>query len=223
MSSDKSRGLVYKIIKYSDKSAICFAFLESVGKIRFFLPNAFGKNKTILKFMPAEFTYVSKINTDLHKLLSVEYLTDYLFFHDDPELYMRLNFLFEIIDIVVQGDSFAKLIWSYIMRINRSNYIKAISYIVYDLFLKFDILFDYGCSVCGDQNLETICNNCLKKLNLDNVEYVMEFINAAKNKADYRNFPMADDSNILTFFEKIVDIYFGRKIKSVDGIKNFLA
>ncbi|MCA1932315.1 MAG: recombination protein O N-terminal domain-containing protein [Calditerrivibrio sp.] len=222
MSSEKSRGLVYKIIKYSDKSAICFAFTENVGKIRFFLSDAFGKNRTVLKFMPAEFSYINKINTDLHKLLSVEYFTDYIFFHDEPELYMRLNFLFEIIDLVVQGDSFAKLIWSYVMRINRNNYIKAISYIVYDIFLKFDLLFDCGCSICGDESSETICNSCLKKLDLDHIQYVKEFIRAAKNRSDYRNFSIDNDSYILNFFEKVVNIYFGKKIRSFDGIKNFL-
>jgi len=80
MSSEKTRGIIYQIIKYSEKSAICFAFTEDKGKLKFFVSNAFGKSKTILKLIPAELTFIYKHSTDLHKLLTVEYLTDYLFF-----------------------------------------------------------------------------------------------------------------------------------------------
>jgi len=35
MSSEKTRGIIYQIIKYSEKSAICFAFTEDKGKLKF--------------------------------------------------------------------------------------------------------------------------------------------------------------------------------------------
>jgi DNA repair protein RecO (recombination protein O) len=223
MSSEKTRGIIYQIIKYSEKSAICFAFTEDKGKLKFFVSNAFGKNKTILKLIPAELTFIYKHSTDLHKLLTVEYLTDYLFFQENPDLFLRLNLLFEILDNVLHDDRASRNLWKYIVRLNNDNYKKGILFIIYQLLLTSDLLYEKGCVVCGNMEEDNLlCSNCCSIFDGKNAEVLLDFFSYVRMKSAYKRLQLKDDSSIINFFVKIVNQNSGKTIKSYDFLRELL-
>lgn len=223
MSSEKTRGIIYQIVKYSEKSAICFAFTEDRGKLKFFVSNAFGKSKTILKLIPAELTFIYKHSTDLHNLLSLEYLTDYLFFQENPDLFLRLNLLFEILDTVLHDDRGSQQLWRYIVRLNNDNYKKGVLFIIYQLLLTSDLLYEKGCVVCGNMEEDKlICSNCYPISDDKNAEVLLDFFSYVRIKDAYRGFQLKDDSIIINFFVKVVEQSSGKTIKSYDFLRKLL-
>lgn len=219
MSVLKSKGIIYKIVKYSEKSAICFVYTEDRGKLKLFLSDAFGKNRSILKLIPAEITYRYKDTTDLHKLFSIEYFTEFMFFHENPDLYLRLNLLFEIIDIVIHDDTNSMEIWHYITKINEKNFIKGVLYIIYYILVTFDILHQNGCIICGGDYNGTICPECFEiTKDLDNIE----ILGCIKSGKEFKKCIVESDVNILKFFNRLIERDYGKGLKSLQAIVDLL-
>lgn len=216
MVSEVSKGIIYRIIKYSDRSAICFGFTEKRGKLKFFVSNAFGKNRSIQKIFPSEITYVYKETTDLHKILSIEYLTDYSFFQSETPLYLRLNLLFEVLDAVLPIGASVDELWRYISNLKRDNYLKGVSFIVFYLLEMVGFLTRGSCALCG-ANVEDsfVCANCFKQKNLSNIS---EFLMRIEDKGSFKQFKFDNDIPILDFFSVILKKH-DINLKSLEMIK----
>jgi DNA repair protein RecO (recombination protein O) len=95
-----SKGIFYKLLNFSDNSAVGYAFTEEYGKLKFFIDKAFTKRGSVYKLIPGEIDFLKKENTDLNKFYSFkEDLTYYYFFEYLP-LYLRLYLIFEVIDML---------------------------------------------------------------------------------------------------------------------------
>lgn len=202
MLSEVSKGIIYRIIKYSDRSAICFGFTEKRGKLKFFVSNAFGKNKSIQKIFPSEITYVFKDNTDLHKISSLEYLTDYSYFQSETPLYLRLNLIFEVLDAVLPVGAPVDELWKFIMSLKIDNYKKGVSYIIAYLLELGGFLERGSCVLCGSNIKGFICENCSEE---GSHSIVIDFLNIFYDKGSLKQLKIYDDIQLLDFFSSILN------------------
>ncbi|MCX8083345.1 MAG: DNA repair protein RecO [Calditerrivibrio sp.] len=158
----KTRGIIYRIVKYSEKSAICHVFTEDKGKIKIFIPNAYGRHRTLQKLYPSEIGYVYKETTDLHRFLEIEYLHKYSFFHECVPLYFRLNLFFEIVDHLLPYDYVLEELWRYLMGLNTKNYKKGIFFMIMFIMDKAGLIRHGECCLCGLSVYEgCICKKCV--------------------------------------------------------------
>ncbi|ADR19462.1 DNA repair protein RecO [Calditerrivibrio nitroreducens] len=203
MNSEVTKGIIYRIIKYSDRSAICFGFTEQRGRLKFFVSNAFGKNRTIQKIFPAEITYIYKDNTDLHKITAIEYLTGYSFFQTETPLYLRLNLIFEIIEDLFPLGSNLDELWRYLMGLNRENYIKGVAYILFYILETAGIISRGECIFCGMEmeKYSFICERC-EDLNVD--DELKRFVKAFEDRGSFRKLLMKDDSYVINLLSDIL-------------------
>jgi|GEM_PF-6795285 DNA repair protein RecO (recombination protein O) len=216
MNSEISKGVIYRIIKYSDRSAICFGFTEKRGKLKFFIPNAFGKNRAVQKIFPADIKYIFKDNTDLHKILSIEYLTDYSFFQTETPIYLRLNLIFEILEVVLPLGAEVQELWKFIININRQNYLKATSYIIFYL-LEISGFINRGRCVLCDVELDDgfICGNCFEIKH----PILTSFLKNVDDKVAFKNMVLKDDLHLLEFYQKLLEKH-NINVKSISLIKS---
>ncbi|MGC8925664.1 MAG: hypothetical protein C0187_02350 [Calditerrivibrio nitroreducens] len=203
MNSEVTKGIIYRVIKYSDRSAICFGYTEQRGRLKFFVSNAFGKNRSIQKILPAEIRYVYKDNTDLHKITAIEYLTEYSFFQTETPLYLRLNLIFEIIEDLFPLGSNLDELWRYLISLNRENYIKGVSYILFYILETSGIINRGVCIFCGAEmeKYSFICERC-EYLNVD--DELKRFVKALEDRGSFKKFFMKDDSYIINLIFDIL-------------------
>jgi len=111
--------------------------------------------------------------------------------------------LFEILDTVLHDDRASHNLWKYIVRLNNDNYKKGILFIIYQLLLTADLLYEKGCVMCGHMEEATLlCSNCYQIFDGNNAEALLEFLSYVRMKGAYKRFQLKDDNSIISFFVK---------------------
>lgn len=150
MRTVTSPGIIYRMISYSDRSAIAFSFMRDYGKVKLFINKAFTKRGGVLKFIPGSINFHKKADTDLHKFYSLNQDINYYHFLDVPEIYLRLHLIFEIYDILNEVEVADEFLWKLLMKFNKENINKAMVYMIYHLINNAGIMFDVNyCTACG--------------------------------------------------------------------------
>lgn len=163
-----SKGIIYKVIKYSDSSAIAFTFLKDFGKTKLFINRAFTKKKGLIKFIPGEIDFQKKDNSDLNKCFDIRYDTSKSLFIENPELFVRLNIVFNIIDILYHDQEDDGTLFRYICSLNEKNMSRWSIYVINYILKRQGIGKDYEiCEKCGIklgeivlQGGEYLCKRC---------------------------------------------------------------
>jgi len=239
-------GIIYKIVTYSDSSCIATAFTEDYGKVKLFMPKAFSKRSGITKFIPSTLDILRKENRDLSKLYSYTTNSNYISFIEVPEITIRLNLLFDIIDSLLPLDENYNIIYKMILRMNRSNIDKATIFTIRAVLKLSGNLTDfYYCKRCSNPindsstylNGDVVCINCVSindtnssnNINIDDAYIIPSEVNlllrALQSKELYQNIIInrKQDEKILELFVKHIEVVIGRKLKSYRSFKELMS
>ena len=173
MSREKSEAFIYRIVKYSDSSAIAMAFSKDYGKLKLFVPKAYTKKGGIMAFMPGTLDFGKK-QTDLHRYYAFEPDTTYYKFINNHDIIMRLHLVFEILDGLFHTDILDDKLFDLLKKIDDTNFRKITPYIIYFMLKRSGVMFDTdSCVNCAsDEDLYTVtkdgiyCSVCSKDLSL---------------------------------------------------------
>ncbi|MBZ4672774.1 MAG: hypothetical protein JG762_1004 [Deferribacteraceae bacterium] len=222
-----SEGIIYKIIKYSDSSAIAFSFLKDYGKVKLFINKAFTKKKGLNKFLPGEIDFQKKDESDLNKCYGIKYDTSKSYFIENPEIFIRLNIVFNVIDILYYDDEQDETLFKYIYSLNEKNMSRWTIYVLNFILKKQGIGKSYDfCEKCGENvnkivlhkgmfscekceydglHLSKECTKILQKV------YTQEFKELAISKED--------EISILEFLLNYIESVTSKKIKGLSVLK----
>lgn len=179
MQRISSNGIIYKLTKYSDHSAIALAYTEEYGKVKLFVEKAFSKKKSILTLTPCEVDFIYKENTDLHKLYSYAVLPAYLSYSTDPILLTRLSLFMDLFDKFYALLEEDPTIWKVILAFNEkpvSEISKVHLFGLYLILQNTGNIFNYTlCNACSSflsskaviLKGETLCYDCFQKYKED--------------------------------------------------------
>jgi len=225
MSREKSEGVIYKLVRYSDSSAIGFAFTKDYGKCKLFIPKAYSKKGGVICFMPGLIDFAKK-NSDLNRYYGFESNIAYYHYIDNHEIILRLHLLFEILDGLYEIDMADEQLFVLLMKIDDDNFRKITAYIIYFMLRKSGVMYDLkSCSACGsDENLFTVskdgiyCERCAEMSTLRSycdreTAYILKSMG---NSSLYRNVTVNRKQEIqllealVAYVEQIIE----RKLKS---------
>lgn len=218
-----SQGIIYKLIKYSDASAIALCFFKEFGKLKLFIPKAYSKKRGITKFIPGEIDFQKKDESELNKFYSIQYDTTKYFFTEVPDVFIRLNILFNIFDIFYPIEEKDEKLYKYFTSINLTNFRRSTIYIINYIMLKQGIAKNFDrCENCNESIREVylsngsfLCKNCkssndayLKDNKILNVVFQKDFKNVLISKDE--------ELNILKFLVKYLEDVSSKRITSLD-------
>ncbi|GAB7140548.1 DNA repair protein RecO [Deferribacterales bacterium RsTz2092] len=148
MKEVSERGIIYKILHYSDRSAIVFALIAGYGKTKLFVKWAFSGKGGLLALAPGTITFNLKETSDMHRFISFSPDPTYYHYTQFPDILMRLNIVFEVFDNLFHTGEDSRALWSMSLKYTADNYVKACLYGVYRLMRDGGVLFALVCS-CG--------------------------------------------------------------------------
>ena len=89
-----SEGIIYKISKYADNSAIASAYTLDYGKIKLFIPKAYSSKGGVQTFIPGEIDFLKKDTSELNKFYNFRPDTAYMEYASTPAISLRLSLAF---------------------------------------------------------------------------------------------------------------------------------
>lgn len=218
-----SEGAIYKVHRYSDNSAIGYCFFREFGKLKLFIPKMFSSKGGVTKILPGEIDFLKKEHSDLNKFYGIRYNTSKMFFVEDVSIFLRLNLIFAVFDVLYpEGEADGEL-YNLIMCVDSKNLKRAGIYIL-SYMLKNQGFFPQvnSCGVCGEtikttlglSEMEIVCDKCLEEkdfcLNLRQTEIFLSIFSREK----FRNLDISDEDElkVLLFIVKYTEKITGRKI-----------
>ena len=234
MSRELTRGFFYKLLNFSDYSAIAYAYTEDYGKLKFFIGKAFTKKGSISKVIPGEIDFFKKANSDLNKFYNFRVFPDYYHYIEIKPIYLRLIIIFEIIDMLYPLEMADNYLFKLLLNVKEKNYTKFSIYTIYYILKKSGIIFDFHyCCKCGQQLNDTLflcdegllCPDCaidfkIKK-NIDNTDYKVIKILEDKNAFRFKDIDEDREFRLLEIFTAYIEMHTNKKIKSLSGLKIF--
>ncbi|MGA1845688.1 DNA repair protein RecO [Deferribacter abyssi] len=149
MNRVKTEAIIYKLLTYSDRSAIGFLFTREYGVIKVFISRAFGKKGGVFKFLPGTVDFLLKESSGLHKFYGFEPNIKYYFFIENPYILVRLNLIFKLLDEFGLDYEHNNLLWKMILGIRNDNIYKSTVYITYFILKHSGFLSEINCYECG--------------------------------------------------------------------------
>lgn len=233
MSREKSEAIIYRLIKYSDNSAIALVFSKTVGKLKLFVPKAYTKRGGVVTFMPGMLDYGKK-ETDLHRYYSFEPNTLFYKFIDNHDIILRLHLVFEIYDALYHPDMPDEILYELLLKIDDTNFRKITAYIIYFMLKRAGVMYDLeACANCSsDEELFTVsdkglyCVTCGKELKVENFcdKESAYIIKCMGNSSLYRNVTVnsRQEIQVLTALGAYVGHVIERPLKSLKTLLDIL-
>ncbi len=174
MSREKTGAIIYRLVKYSDSSAIAMAFSKEFGKVKLFVPKAYTKKGGVMTFIPGLLDLGRK-DSDLSRFYSFEPDTAFYKYLNNHEIILRLHLVFEIFDGLYQIDMADERLFDLILKIDDVNYRKITPYMIYFMLKRAGLMYDTeNCANCSsDEDIFTVASNgmycptCAKELDID--------------------------------------------------------
>lgn len=174
MSREKTEAVIYKLVRYSDSSAIASAFAKDFGRIKLFIPKAYTKKGGVVCFMPGNLDFARK-DTDLSRFYSFESMPRFYHYLDNHEILMRLHLIFEVLDGLYQPEMADPTLFDLLLKYDDSNFRRLTPYLLYFILKRSGVMFDLKtCGNCGtDEEVFTInengllCSVCASQLCVD--------------------------------------------------------
>jgi DNA repair protein RecO (recombination protein O) len=225
MSREKAQGLIYKLVRYSDSSAIGFAFTREYGRLKLFIPKAYTKKGGVICFMPGVLDF-SKKQSDLSRYYGFDHDPNYYHFIDNHDIILRFHLLFEVFDGMFEPESPDEKLYDLVLKINDENFRKITPYIIYFILKRSGVMYDLNtCSSCGsEENLFTVakdgiyCDTCA---NLEKIKSFCDketaYILKSMGKASlYRNVTVnrKQEIQLIDSLSAYCEIVLEKKLKS---------
>lgn len=229
-----SNGIIYKITKYADSSAIATCYTEDYGKIKLFVPKAYTKKGGIYTLIPGELDFLKKDNVELSKYYNFKPDTQYFEFATIPEISLRLNLIFDFYDKLYINEHIDKVIWHIILKFKTSDIKKLNIFALYAILKNTGNMFDFNkCSICGSEcgstsylfDSQVYCENC----KVDNAYKIDEFTNvilrSLGKKEIYKNLTIYNrhEISIIDLFSYHVESILGYSLKSAKLFKDVVS
>lgn len=222
-----SPGLIYKVYRYSDNSAIGQCFFKEFGKLKLFIPKMYSNKGGVTKILPGDIDFLKKEHSDLNKFYGIRYDTSKMCFVENVDIFIRLNLIFNVFDILyTEGEPDVDL-YNLIMHIDAKNMKRAAIYIT-SYILKNQGIFPNlrQCGNCGKliettvglSHNEIVCNNCIRGDDLSLTPEQYRIFSNIFNSDIFKHIdPAAEDEyNILSFIARYTQRISGRKINGLD-------
>ena len=220
-----TQGVIYKLIKYTDNSAIALAYTKDFGKIKLFIPKAFSGKSGILTLIPGEVDFLKKDNSDLNKLYSFRPNLAYMSFIDDPALSLRLTLIYDFFDNLYDVDQPEPILWTMITRLKKENATSALIFILYAILKNTGQMFVCGrCSSCGKEITgggalflgDYYCDVCKpeKSISISSDEDLILRSLSKPNLYKRVKISIYQELGIIDIFIKHTETAIGKKIKS---------
>ena len=188
-----SEGIIYKISKYADNSAIASAYTLDYGKIKLFMPKAYSSKGGVQTFIPGEIDFLKKDTSELNKFYNFRPDTTYIEYASTE---------------LEQADT---VIWTIIKKYKTSDYSKINLFSIYALLKNTGHMFNFNiCSSCGAKIEEQgalnnglyYCNKCAPENSFYTESYVNTILRAFSSQELYRNIKISkyDELSVLDLF-----------------------
>lgn len=162
MSREKTSAVIYKLIRYSEGSAIAFAYTRDFGRIKLFIPKAFTKKGGVVCFVPGNLDFVKKA-TDLSRFYTFENDPSFYHYLNNHEIIMRLHLVYEVLDGLCQPEMPDATLYELLMKYDDTNFRKLTPYLLYFLLKRAGVMYDLSaCANCGsDEEVFTVTDSGL--------------------------------------------------------------
>lgn len=231
MKRIKTPAIVYKLMMYSDKSAIVTAFTLSHGKIKLFVNKAYSKKGGISKMLPGDLDFLKKSNSDLNKFYAFYQNIGMSHFLESPAVYLRMNIIFEIFDMFYGLDVPDERLWRLLMNVTPNNIKKSSiyisNYILSESGFRDSFIF---CPLCAKHMNEgflesgrIFCRNCSNGDGFYVDEELMEIFYAFEDNGLYKKLFVNSgvEMKYWDFFQKYFYEITGKNLKALDTMKIF--
>lgn len=232
MRTVTSPGIIYRMINYSDKSAIAFSFMRDYGKVKLFMNKVYSKKGGVLKFIPGDINFHKKSETDLHKYYGFQQHVSHYHFLDVPDIYLRVHLLFEIYDALNGTEQPDPFFWKLLMKFNEENVHKAMVYMVYHLINSAGLMFDpFHCIGCGAEFSEgqlgkdgLYCNLCCGSKTTVVDEFQTKILKILTDTAAYKTIDITRglEMSLLGIFVQFLEWSNSTKIKGLDILETLV-
>lgn len=122
MALTKTNGIIYRMHRYSDNSAVITMLANGYGKLKLFAPKIVSRGKGFHLFIPGSVEF-TKRSSDLHKISYFEADPTYYWFIDDSKVNIRLMLMLEYFDICYGSEQSCDSLITLIKRYTDSNFI----------------------------------------------------------------------------------------------------
>ncbi|MBQ3033160.1 MAG: recombination protein O N-terminal domain-containing protein [Deferribacterales bacterium] len=152
MERISTQGAIYKLIKYTDSSAIALAYTKEFGKIKLFMPKAYSGKSGVLSLIPGEIDFLKKDNSDLNRLYNFRPDPAFMSFVNEPILSLRLILVYDIFDNLYEVEQKEPILWSLITRFDKNNASSVFIFSLYALLKNSGNMFSCDfCPTCGKE------------------------------------------------------------------------
>ena len=142
MKNLNTSAIIYRLFRYSDRSAIALAFSPEYGKLKLFMSSAYSRKHGFMTLTPGNLTFDMKERSDLQRFGSFSHDPAYYHYSQTPEIIMRLNICFDFFEHLFHFGEMCPVFWSLCLKYSRDNYRKAGLYTVYRLIKEAGVMFN---------------------------------------------------------------------------------
>ena len=228
-----SEGIIYKISKYADNSAIASAYTLDYGKIKLFMPKAYSSKGAVQAFIPGEIDFLKKDTSELNKFYNFRPDTAYMEYASTPAISLRLSLYFDIFDKFYELEQADTVIWTIIKKYKTSDYSKINLFSIYALLKNTGHMFNFNvCSSCGVKISEQgalnnglyYCPKCAPENSFYTESYVNTILRAFSSQELYRNIKISkyDELSVLDLFAYHIENVTGSFLKSYKLFKELI-
>lgn len=226
-------GIIYKIVKYTDRSAIAAAYSYDYGKIKLFIPKAFSGKNGILAFVPGEIDCLKKTNSDLNKLYAFRQFPEYMNYVEDPHISLRLSLFFDVFDNLYETEQRENLLWTLLKKFKSADPGKVLIFSIYAMLKNTGQMFgNSACCRCGKEPEDSaflsggyyFCENCAPEGAFEASFDANLILRSLGKNPLYKNINInkAQEMKTLEVLIRHTETITGKKIKSYPTFKEMM-
>ncbi len=230
---DYAEGIIYKIIKYSDNSAIANAYTLEHGKVKLFIPKAYSKSGGISLFTPGELDMQKKEKSELNKLYHFKPYYNYTYFAETPAISIRLSLLFDIYDSLYEVSQEEPVLWTILSKITTDNISKVLMFAIFAMLKNNGHMFNiHECATCGKELTTSaklhegmlLCDECAEEGGLQLSEFTLMIFKAFQKPSLYNSLKIsrAEEIKALSVLVNQVETAIDRKLVSYKTFKELI-
>ncbi len=228
-----SDGIIYKITKYTDNSAIASAYSYDYGKLKLFIPKAYTNKGGIQSFIPGEIDFLKKDTSDLNKFYSFKVDSEYTDYPSIPAISLRLSLYFDIFDKFYGIGQEDFVVWNIVKKYKTSDYSKVNLFGIYALLKNSGHMFNYStCASCGNSISgngclymgQYFCDKCKNDNGFNTKEYTNTILRAFSQKELFKNLKISlyDELAVLDLFAYHIENLLEKELKSYKLFKELI-
>lgn len=228
-----SEGIIYKLTKYTDNSAIASGYSYDFGKLKLFIPKAYTNKGGIQAMIPGEIDFLKKDTSDLNKFYSFRVNPEYTDYPANPKISLRLSLYFDIFDKFYDIDQKDSVIWTIIQKYKTLDYSKINIFGIYALLKNSGHMFNFHtCSSCGSNITDKamlymgqyLCSNCFVDNGYKTGAYINTVLRSLSKKQLYQNLKVSlyDELSILDLFIYHIESIIEKELKSYKLFKELI-